>query len=92
LQRASPAQGPEIPLASRVQACCGVINLTVFACPELQGQLHIARAMRKGETERKRGGPGGFRTHDQTIMSLLVEFQSLKNQTFTRTKLLFLLR
>ncbi|MHA6869960.1 hypothetical protein ACQUKG_06345, partial [Ralstonia pseudosolanacearum] len=35
-----PAQSPEIPLASRVQACCGVINLTVSACPELQGQLH----------------------------------------------------
>ncbi|MHA6868061.1 hypothetical protein, partial [Ralstonia pseudosolanacearum] len=40
---ASPAQSPEIPLASRVQACCRVINLTVFACPELQGQLHRDR-------------------------------------------------
>ncbi len=41
LQRASPAQSSEIPLASRVQAGCGVINLTVSECPELQGQLQL---------------------------------------------------
>ncbi|WP_157375940.1 hypothetical protein [Burkholderia ubonensis] len=42
--------------------------------------------------EEEDGGPGGVRTRDQSIMSLLVEFQPLKNQTFTRAKLLFLLR
>ncbi|WP_221622956.1 hypothetical protein, partial [Burkholderia stagnalis] len=41
---------------SRVQACCVVINLTVSACPELQGQLQFLSTPNHVPVPRDRSG------------------------------------
>lgn len=56
------------------------------------GAADFKSAVSTNFTTRAYGGPPASRTRHQRIMSLLVEFQPLKNQTFTRAKLLFLLR
>ena len=39
LQRASPAQRPELPVSPGVSATGGHLNLRVGWCPEIQGQI-----------------------------------------------------